>query len=48
MGELFKVVEPFIQASSDLNSSNFGSKILSSTKMGQTYEIEYSLNVIAS
>lgn len=36
--KFFKVLEPFIQAGSDLNSSYFGSKIISSTEMVQTYE----------
>jgi hypothetical protein len=48
MEELFKVVEPFIQASSDLNSSYSGSKILSSMEMVQTYEIRHSSDVTAS
>ncbi len=48
MEELFKVVEPFIQASSDLNSSYSGSKIISSTEMVQTYEIGHSSDVTAS
>ena len=48
MENFFKVVEPFIQASSDLNSSYSGSKIISLTEMVQTYEIEHSSNVTAS
>lgn len=36
--KFFKVLEPFILAGSDLNSSYFGSKIISSTEMVQTYE----------
>lgn len=48
MEELLKVVEPFIQASSDLNSSYSGSKIISSTEMVQTYEIGHSSDVTAS
>ena len=48
MEELFKVVEPFIQASSDLNSSYSESKIFSSMEMVQTYEIRHSSDVTAS